>query len=103
MRYLTIDGMMSGTGIRDSVEGGYLRPSDVGLSEELQRRLSAWLRRYEDAHYAQYEDRLEVAKLDEEGQAICAEVEAELRDAKVDYFSSADMKLVLRSCTKGSS
>jgi hypothetical protein len=47
MRYLTIDGMCSGTGIRDSVTGGYICPSELGLSEGLVARIDRWVKRYE--------------------------------------------------------
>ena len=47
MRYLTIDGMLSGTGIRDSVNGGYLDATDLGISFALTEKLGHWLSRYE--------------------------------------------------------
>jgi hypothetical protein len=92
MRYLTVDGMFAGTGIRDSVEGGYLAPSDLGLSSELATRLSAWLREYETSHHAQYRDVGQVARLDQEGEESCAAVRQELPDAKVEYYSDALMR-----------
>jgi hypothetical protein len=49
MRYLTVDGMLSGTGIRDSLTGKYLDPSEVGFSPELIRRIEKWLIDYETA------------------------------------------------------
>ncbi len=56
MKYLTVDGMFSGTGVRDSVEGGYLNLQKLELSGQLIARISAWLSDYEDAHFMQYED-----------------------------------------------
>jgi hypothetical protein len=50
MRYLTIDGMLSGTGIRDSLAGGYLDLEEVGLSLELVQRIQKWVIEYETAH-----------------------------------------------------
>ena len=91
MRYLTIDGMMSGTGIRDSVEGGYVKPGELNLSDQLQERLAHWLRRYEEAHYRQCDDAGEVAALDAEGLAIARLVRGELPGSKVEYFSDATM------------
>ena len=32
MKYLVIDAALSGTGIRDKYEGGYIDPDDLGLS-----------------------------------------------------------------------
>ena len=45
-RYLVIDGMLNGTGIRDYYEGGYVEPQELNLSLELKERLEAWLSRY---------------------------------------------------------
>lgn len=64
-RYLTVDGMLSGTGLRDSVEGGYLNPKEIGLSNVLTGRIGRWLTRYENAHYAGFEDRSEYETLDD--------------------------------------
>jgi hypothetical protein len=92
MRYLTVDGMFAGTGIRDSIEGGYLSPSDLGLSSNLSSRLAAWVREYAAAHYAGYNDADQVARLDLEGEKICAAVREELPYAKVEYYSDGLMK-----------
>ncbi len=91
MHYLTIDGMMSGTGVRDAVEGGYLNPGQLGISSGLQNRISHWLAMYEDAHFRQYGNENEVEALDSEGLLIAHLVSAELPGSKVDYFSSARM------------
>jgi hypothetical protein len=95
MLYLTVDGMMSGTGIRDSVEGGYLKPSDLGVSGGLAERISTWLQQYEEAHYDQYRDQKKNAALDEEGIRISEELRKELPEAKVQYYSNALMRLLL--------
>jgi hypothetical protein len=95
MRYLTVDGMFSGTGIRDSYEGRYLSPSDLGLSPDLVSRLAAWLREYEGAHHSGYRNADHVARLDQEGQAISVAVRDQLPDAKVEYYSDALTKRFL--------
>ena len=95
MKYLIVDGMLPGTGIRDSVEGVYLAPEALGLLFELRSKLSNWLSRYEDEHYAQYEDRTVVADLDSEGMEICKLLKLEMPDIKVEYFSTAEMKRCL--------
>ena len=91
MKYLIIDGMVSGSGIRDSVEGGYLRPEDLGLSTTLKHKITCWLECYEDAHYAGYKDEGIVAKLDAEGMEICSLVSSEVGESKVEYYSAAEM------------
>jgi hypothetical protein len=95
MKYLTVDGMFSGTGIRDSIEGGYIKPDELGLSAELKQRISSWLNRYEDEHYAQYEDRSIVSKLDAEGIEICQLLKLEIPDSKVEYYSAAETKKII--------
>ena len=92
MRYLTVDGMMSGTGVRDSVAGGYLWPSNLELSPALASRISEWLREYAVAHFDGYRDRERVASLDEEGLKICAAVRDEVPASKVEYYSDALMR-----------
>lgn len=90
--HLIIDGMLSGTGIRDGDQGGYLDASDLGISPSLSARISEWLQRYENAHYFQFEDRSEVQKLDIEGLSIAQALKDELPTMMVSYFSNADMK-----------
>ncbi len=92
MLYLVVDGMLSGTGVRDAVEGGYLVPGGLGVSNQLTARIAAWLARYEDAHYHQFEDKAAIAALDAEGVAICRLLRAEIPEAKIDYFSAAEMR-----------
>ena len=93
-RYLVVDGCLSGTGIRDAVEGGYLTASAVGISECLSDEISAWQQRYELAHFQAYIDSAEVDKLDTEGLALREKLSLELAEAKVQYFSSAKMRLL---------
>lgn len=94
MRYLVVDGMLSGTGIRDAVEGGYLDLRELGLSQVLMKDMSRWLRRYEEAHYAQFNDQMEVATLDSEGLVLCKRLKEELPQSKIEYFSSGNMRKV---------
>ena len=93
-RYLVVDGNLSGTGVRDAVEGGYLTPSAIGISDGLGDEISAWQKRYELAHFRSYIDSAEVDKLDAEGLALRQKLSVELAQAKVQYFSSAKMRLL---------
>lgn len=95
MKYLTVDGMFSGTGIRDSIEGGYIKPDKLELSPELKQKISSWLNRYEDEHYAQYKDKSIVSKLDAEGVEICQLLKSEIPDSKVEYYSTAETKKIV--------
>jgi hypothetical protein len=89
---LLVDGMLSGTGIRDAANGGYLEPHEIGLSDVLARRISMWLSAYEDAHFHQYNDQAKNEALDREGIEIAQAVRAELPTDKVGYFSNANMR-----------
>jgi hypothetical protein len=94
MRCLTVDGMLSGTGIRDPVEGGYIDPHELGLSDDLVRRIEKWLLEYEAAHYDQFLEKSENERLDLEGFAITRLIREEMFEAKVDYFSNAEMRRI---------
>lgn len=91
-RNLIVDGMLSGTGIRDSVEGGYVELRELDLSPELVRDIARWLDAYEDAHFHQFGDELLNARLDEQGQAIARRVQTELPRHVIEYYSSALLK-----------
>ena len=88
---LLIDGMLSGTGVRDAVNGGYVDPKSLGLSECLASDLAFWQARYEEAHFAGFPDD-RVAELDKDGAALASRVRDERPGAKVGYFSNGLMK-----------
>ncbi|WP_132910863.1 hypothetical protein [Sphingomonas sp. BK235] len=81
-----IDGMLSGTGVRDVLNGGYVEPSDLGLSTSLIARLSAWQKRYEETHFSDFPAD-QVAALDLEGIDLTRAVREERRDLKIGYYS----------------
>jgi hypothetical protein len=87
-RYLVIDGMLNGTGIRDYYEGGYIKPSELNLSSELLKALESWLSKYWEAFYMNYNDSTVVEKLDAEGIMIGQLVQKEL-GGKMWYYSDA--------------
>lgn len=89
MKYLIVDAALSGTGIRDKYEGGYLELGDLGLSAVLTSRLRAWVARYEDEHYSGFQDSGVVDALDREGQEIALMMRDELVDVKMEYYSAA--------------
>lgn len=90
--HLLIDGMLSGTGVRDAANGGYLKPSTLGLSDELRARIETWLSKYEDAHFHQFSDQQNNADLDQEGLELARLVRQQLPEACVGYFSNATMR-----------
>lgn len=92
MHYLTVDGMLSGTGIRNSVAGGYIDPSKLGISRGLIEKINQWLIRYERSHYNQFTDKNENKILDQEGLKITKQLQNELPGSKIEYYSSAELR-----------
>jgi hypothetical protein len=86
-----IDGMLSGTGVRDTIVGGYIAPDAMGLSVQLVADITTWQRRYEEAHFAGFPANAVVA-LDDEGLDLASRVRSELSGKSVGYFSNGRMK-----------
>jgi len=91
MKYLVIDAALSGTGIRDKYEGGYIEPEDLGLSLATKQRLNEWLLKYENEHYNGFTDDNIINELDQEGKEIALMIKKELSKVKIEYFSDARM------------
>jgi hypothetical protein len=89
-----IDGMLSGTGVRDAARGGYVESASMGLSASLASDVEQWQQRYEDAHFAGFPAEL-VTDLDKQGIALTARADAELPDKSFGYFSNGLMKLLV--------
>lgn len=88
---LLIDGMLSGTGVRDAVVGGYVAPDAIGLSAPLVADIADWQRKYEEAHFLGFPANA-VAALDDEGLALAMRVRSELTDKSIGYFSNGRME-----------
>jgi hypothetical protein len=98
--HLIVDGELSGTGIRDGINGGYLETSAIGVSSSLGGRISEWLERYENAHFFQFENADENKLLDKQGVDIARSLKMEFPDARITYFSNAELKEIpFDSCT----
>ena len=91
MTHYIIDGELSGTGVRDAVEGGYVDLAEVGLSDALAADIADWVERYEDLHFRGFPSD-ELAMLDEEGVALTARVQAEAPGKRFAYYSHGQMK-----------
>lgn len=91
MKYLVIDAMFSGTGIRDLYTGEYLQPNSLSLSSVTVERLKHWLLQYIQEHDNGYASNDAIDELDREGKAIASTIKRELLDAKVLYCSDAKM------------
>lgn len=94
MRYLTVDGMFSGTGVRDTYEGNYLELDTLGLSGELVQRITTWVSRYREAHFNGFEDSDEVRTLDSQGIELCKALALAVPGSKVEYYSNAKTRRI---------
>ncbi len=90
MLYLVVDGMLSGTGIRDAVNGGYLTVDEIGISKSLSEKIKHWIGEYEMEHYNSYSDSQNVSRLDSLGISIAKQLQFELPESKIEYYSSAN-------------
>jgi hypothetical protein len=90
---LLIDGMLSGTGLRDALNGGYIEPLAVGISSEIAAALTAWQTQYESAHFAGFPEP-DVSALDAQELILRDQVGSELPDKVVGYFSNGLMRLL---------
>ena len=88
---LLIDGMLSGTGIRDAINGGYIDPATLDLPNSLVGEIAEWQERYEACHFANFPINT-VTQLDEEGMRLAARVGAALPAMGVGYYSNGLMK-----------
>jgi hypothetical protein len=90
MRYVRLDGFVSGTGLRDCNSGGWLNPYTVGLSDQLAAEIEAWAYDYHElqAHHDDdvCDSRFKV--LDEKGIALSYRIRLEHAELKVDYYFS---------------
>jgi len=89
-----VDGILSGTGIRDAVNGGYVEPEQLGLSAPLSREIADWQQRYEDAHFDGFPDN-DVAQLDIQGAALASRAAAERTDVEFGYYSNGLLKRLI--------
>lgn len=92
MRYLVIDALLNGTGIRNKYEGGYLIPEKLGISLSTTNKLNKWLSKYYKEHYNGFSNNLIINELDREGKEIALLIRNELSEVKLEYFSAATMK-----------
>jgi hypothetical protein len=88
-RYLIIDGMLHGTGIRDAVAGEYIPLDELNLDDSLQNRIENWLSQYETEHYNGYIHEDTMKYLDKEGICIAIAIQKVFPDYKIEYYSDA--------------
>lgn len=88
MQYLVVEADYQGTGIRDDYAGP-VAPPELGISEDLTKRLHQWVERYSGLITGAVERTPErTDKLDALGVALAQEIQGVLGDqAKVAYYS----------------
>jgi hypothetical protein len=91
MKYLVIDAMLSGTGIRDYYSGNYIEPESLHLSDITIAKLRDWLSRYISEHHKGYVNERVTSELDREGKEVALRIKSELVDVKIHYYSDARM------------
>lgn len=94
MKYLVVDGMLSGSGIRDYYDGGYVDIEALSLSSELKSKIQVWLEKYEEQHFDGFADSAAIDLLDCQGIELAKRLLKELGDVKVEYYSAAKMKKI---------
>lgn len=95
MRYLVVNGLMSGTGIKDPHSEIDPSPQELGLSSHVISLIEQWLKRYADAMMDGYKNKKENERLDQEGIEIARAVRSELLETKVEYYSDVLSKRIL--------
>ena len=93
MKYLVVDAFLSGTGVRDYYNSGYIEPESLHLSDATIDKLKDWLSRYASEFYSGYKNDEVVNELDREGKEIAFLIKNELVNVKIDYCSDARMKV----------
>ena len=93
--HLIVDGMLSGTGVRDAVKGGYIELIELNISNSLIEKISEWQKNYEEAHFFQFSDDLNNKILDDRGIEISKIIRQELPNVRIEYFSNANMKMII--------
>lgn len=91
MKYIVVDAMFSGTGIRDYYGGNYIEPESLHLSDMTINKLRDWLSRYISEHHKGYINDKAIDELDREGKEIALRIKSELVDVKIHYYSDARM------------
>lgn len=95
MKYVVIDALLNGTGIRDKYKGEYIDPCSLGLNDITIVKLKNWLSEYWEEHYNGYIDKGVLDKLDQEGREIALRIKKELPEIKVEYYSDARMTNII--------
>ncbi len=94
MKYITIDGMISGTGIKDTYNREWIEIDDLQLPDDLIARFQIWLKKYQKEHFSGFADVYVVESLDKEGLEICEQMHHELPEIKIEYFSAGKCKKI---------
>jgi hypothetical protein len=91
MRYLVLDGYISGTGIRDAISDEYLELKSLPLPKELIDAISSWKNEYYKevvSGKSSTEKEKSFQKLDGLGVELSKALKVVSNEIKVDYYYS---------------
>lgn len=83
---LLVDGMMSGSGVRDAINGGYIKLPSLGLSANLVKDITSWQAKCAQCHIDGFPEEI-VESLDQEGCKLTHRIRSELPTKSVGYYS----------------
>ncbi|MEP3893167.1 MAG: hypothetical protein ABJN52_04130 [Litorimonas sp.] len=87
MKYLTVDAMPTGTGVRDSLGGGFYSLEELNVPSYLIEEFATWIANYKMVIQSATPKAIDIEQLDRVGLGLCRKLSSELSDVKVEYFS----------------
>lgn len=90
-RALLVDGMLSGTGIRDPLNGGFIDLAELELSPSFVEALDAWVADCAKAHFQGHKPDV-ISALDQRGMALAIRLAEERAGDDVGYYSDGLLK-----------
>lgn len=99
MRYLTLAADYTQSALRDDYLGTVV-PEEIGIADSLAEKIRDWNKRYRSIIPLDQSARSEtpvaerIGLLDEEGLRLVAEIEEQLGEVKVRYFSEGHLRYV---------
>ncbi|WP_035566786.1 hypothetical protein [Hymenobacter sp. IS2118] len=94
-RYLTVDGFIHSTGLRDQFLGVYIELNTLNLNEDFLSRFTSWLSNYKKSQkiYDNISSEKYLHRLDDEGLKLAKELKNMLNgECKIEYYSDAFSK-----------
>ena len=74
MKYLIIDASLSGTGVRDPINGGYMDLCQLDLGVKITEEIKDWLKNYQQEHFQGFKNQKNIEVLDNQGIVIAKKI-----------------------------